>query len=76
MVKHEEGDSLTPQCLEPFMATFRNFLRGCDKDRMLTMQAANKEKAQNGSGGMEFWYKSMQLRELNNESKELNNTHF
>ena len=53
-VKHEDGDSLTPQCLEPFMATFRSFLKGCDKDRMLNQQAANKEKAQNGSGGMDF----------------------
>ena len=28
--KFEEGDSLTPECLEPFMATFRSFLKGID----------------------------------------------
>ena len=38
---HEEGDSLTPQCLEPYMATFRNFLKGCEQKRFAALKEAN-----------------------------------
>ena len=44
---HEEGDSLTPQCLESYMATFRSFLRGMESKRIQALREANAEKAQN-----------------------------
>ena len=44
---HEEGDSLTPECLEPFMATFRSFLKGCEMKRIQALKEANAEKAAN-----------------------------
>jgi hypothetical protein len=47
----EEGDSVTPHCLEPYMATYRSFLKSCDARRIKEIQAANKAK---GADSMEF----------------------
>ena len=42
----EEGDSFTPPCLEPYMATFRNFLEQQRKQQITDLSKANKAKAQ------------------------------
>ena len=52
----EEGESVTPPCLEPFMQTFRDFLGKSNKSQMQAIRQANKQKAQKGaaSGSMDF----------------------
>lgn len=40
----EEGDSLTPPCLEPFMATFKEFLETSRKLQINSIKEANKAK--------------------------------
>jgi len=44
----EDGDSITPPCIEPYMATFRLFLKNTEDKRIRDLQKANtkeKEKA-------------------------------
>ena len=44
----EDGDSITPPCIELYMATFRLFLKNTEDKRIRDLQKANtkeKEKA-------------------------------
>jgi len=40
----EDGDSITPPCIESYMATFRTFLRNVEAKRIRDLQKANKTK--------------------------------
>ena len=40
----EDGDSITPPCIEPYMATFRLFLKNTEDKRIRDLQKANKNK--------------------------------
>jgi hypothetical protein len=40
----EEGDSITPPCIEPYMATFRLFLKNTEEKRIRDLQKTNKNK--------------------------------
>ena len=44
-VEKEDGDSLTPESLRPYMDTFKAFLRSIEKKGMEDMKAAMKSKA-------------------------------
>ena len=44
----EDGDSLTPDCLRPYMETFKNFLRNCEKKSLEELKAKNLAKKQKG----------------------------
>ena len=40
----EDGDSITPPCIEPYMATFRLFLKNTEQKRIRDLQKANLNK--------------------------------
>ena len=40
----EDGESITPPCIEPYMATFRQFLKNTEAKRIRDLQNANKNK--------------------------------
>jgi DNA primase small subunit len=40
----EDGESITPPCIEPYMATFRTFLKKCEDKRIKELQKDNKSK--------------------------------
>ena len=41
----EDGDSTTPPCLEPFMATFRDFLESARRQQLADLKTANRARA-------------------------------
>jgi len=46
----EEGDSITPPCLEPFMRIFKEFLERSRKQNIASLKKANKAKAAAAAG--------------------------
>ena len=42
---HEEGESITPPCLTPFMDTFKSFLETSRRQNIAALKQANKAKA-------------------------------